>query len=43
MIRELRWSTVVLVAELAWGRDAVVLGAIVVGGGSAKGTHDEKI
>ncbi len=40
--RELRWSTVVLVPEGSCG-NAVVLGAVVVGGGSAERTYDEKI
>lgn len=41
--RVLRWSTAVPVPEVSWRRDAVVLGADVVGGGSADQTCDEKI
>lgn len=41
--RDLRWSAAVPVPEVSWRRDAVVLGAAVVGGGSAERTCDEKI
>lgn len=39
----LRWSTAVAVPDVSWRMDAVVLGADVVGGGSAERTCDEKI
>lgn len=32
--RALRWSAAVPVPDVSWRRDAVVLGAVVVGGGS---------
>lgn len=41
--RALCWSVAVPVPEVSCSTDAVVLGAAVVGGGSAEQTSDEKI